>query len=41
MSILSNRLRAFGRRQDGNATIEFVFLFPLFMAIFVRATASL
>jgi Flp pilus assembly protein TadG len=40
MSILSKRLRAFGRRQDGNATIEFVFLFPLFMAIFLMGFES-
>ena len=40
MSTLSKRLRAFGRRQDGNATIEFVFLFPLFMAIFLMGFES-
>jgi Flp pilus assembly protein TadG len=33
-------LRAFGRREDGNATIEFVFLFPLFMSIFLMGFES-
>lgn len=40
MSSLVNKLGAFGRRQDGNATIEFVFLFPLFMSIFLMGFES-
>lgn len=40
MSILANQVSVFKRRQDGNATIEFVFLFPLFMAIFLMGFES-
>ena len=34
---LLSRLRRFGRRQDGTATIEFVILFPVFMVLTVSA----
>lgn len=34
------RLRSLGRREDGNTTIEFVFLFPFFIIIFVSAFES-
>jgi len=33
-------LRTFWRRQDGTATIEFVILFPVFMALFVSVFES-
>lgn len=35
MSFLSKRFLRFRSREDGSATVEFVFLFPLFMAIFL------
>lgn len=31
----ARRLARFGRKQDGNATIEFVLLFPIFMFLFM------
>ncbi|MDJ0639741.1 MAG: TadE/TadG family type IV pilus assembly protein [Paracoccaceae bacterium] len=34
------RLLKFKRREDGSATIEFVFLFPLFMSIFLMGFES-
>ncbi|MGR3512566.1 MAG: TadE/TadG family type IV pilus assembly protein [Paracoccaceae bacterium] len=34
------RLIAFKRNEDGTATVEFVFLFPLFMAIFLMGFES-
>ncbi|MEM6387219.1 MAG: TadE family protein [Pseudomonadota bacterium] len=35
MSFFLRKVCRFRQRDDGNATIEFVFLFPLFMAIFL------
>lgn len=40
MSIYRNRLRAFRKEQDGNATIEFVVLFPAFVFLFLTGFES-
>lgn len=40
MSSFSSKLLRFRRREDGNATIEFVFLFPLFISIFLMGFES-
>lgn len=40
MSGLSRKYKAFARKQDGNATIEFVFLFPMFIGLFLMGFES-
>lgn len=40
MSVLFKKFARFGRREEGSATIEFVFLFPLFMTLFLMGFES-
>ncbi len=40
MFSLRNRFVRYGRREDGSATVEFVFLFPMFMFLFLMGFES-
>ena len=40
MSFLKKNIRIYRRKEDGSATVEIVFLFPLFMSIFLMGFES-